>query len=52
MGSYYNINGFGQRHGRFCRYVGNKANTAAKELNTTNINTKAAAPNRKTGLSF
>ena len=34
-----------------CRYAGNKANSAAKQLNNTNIKTKAAAPNRKIGLS-
>ena len=37
-------------HCRFCRYAGNKTNSADKELNTTNINRKGAAPNRKIGL--
>ena len=28
------------RHSRFCRYAGNKASSAAKELNTTNVKKK------------
>ena len=32
------------------RCSGNIANSAAKELNTTNIKRKGAAPNRKMGL--
>ena len=43
------MNGFGQKHRRFCRYVGHKENSAANE-NTTKINTKVAAPNAKIGL--
>ena len=35
---------------RSCRYAGNKINSAAKKLNTTNINRKEAAPRRKIGL--
>ena len=37
---------------QFCRYAGNKTNRAVKDLNTTNINTKGAALNRKIDLSF
>ena len=34
----------------FCRRAGKKANSAAKEINTTNINTKRAAPNLEIGF--
>ena len=34
----------------FCRYAGNKTNSAANELNTINLNKKAAAPIGKIGL--
>ena len=48
MEVYYNmVNDFGRRHKR---HAGNKANSAAKELNSTNINAKGAARNRKIGL--
>ena len=30
------------RHSRFCRYVGNKANSSSKELNIANIYLKGA----------
>ena len=38
------------RRSRFGPYAGNKANSAAKELNTTNINRNKATNNRKIGL--
>ena len=47
---YKMVNKFGQRHRRFCRYAGNKANSTAKELDTTNINWKGEAPNPQIGL--
>ena len=35
---------FGERHGPFFHYVGTSANSAAKELNITNIITKGGTP--------
>ena len=45
VGAYYNmVNDVGEGN------AGNKANNAAKKLNTTNINRKGAGPNRKINL--
>ena len=40
----------GQRHGPFSCYGRIKANNAGKNLNVTNINTKAGPPNCQIGL--
>ena len=42
--------GLAERHGFFSCYGRIKANSAGKNLNATNINTKAGPPNRPIGL--
>ena len=44
------VNEFWKRHRRFCDYVENKGNNEAKEPDTTNINRKQTAQNRKIAL--
>ena len=39
-----------ERHGPFSCYGQIKANSAGKDLNVTNINTKTGPPNRQIGL--
>ena len=51
MGVYWNrLYDFKKRHGFFSRYDRIEANSAAKELNITNRNTKGGLPNRPIGL--
>ena len=53
IGAYCNrLYDFGERHGSFLRYDGSKANSAAKELDVTNVNTKESPPNRQISLSL
>ena len=53
IGSYANmLFNFEERHSLFSRYGQITANSAAKELHITNINTKGCQPNRQTGLSL
>ena len=52
-GAYWNrLYDFEERRGFFLCYGRIKANSAAKELNVTNINTYGDSPNRQIGLSL
>ena len=51
IGVYWNwLYDLGERYGHFSCYGGIKANTASKDLNVTNINTKVESTNRQIGL--
>ena len=51
VGAYCNrLSDLGERRGFFSCYGRIKVNSASKNLNITNINTKAGPPNRQIGL--